>query len=268
LIGPARDLIPKGSRVTILPDNSLYGLNFEALLVGAPQTHYWIEDVTVTTANSLVLLAASASESPAHSKNLLLIGDTIAPNAEFPSLPQAAVEMSRIEKYFSPSHQTVLSGDRATPAAYFESKPGRFSFVHFVAHGTASRTTPLDSAVILTKVGDSYKLYARDIIKERLRADLVTISACRGAGERTYSGEGLVGLSWAFLRAGAHSVIAALWEVNDNSTPQLMDQLYSEITRGASPDAALRIAKLAVIHSGTVYRKPFYWAPFQIYRGS
>jgi CHAT domain-containing protein/Tfp pilus assembly protein PilF len=268
LIGPARNLIPKGSRVTILPDDSLYGLNFEALLVAAPQTHYWIEDVTLTTANSLVLLAASASESPARSKNLLLIGDTIAPNAEFPSLPQAALEMSRIEKYFSPSDQTVLSGDSATPAAYFESKPGRFSFVHFVAHGTASRTTPLDSAVILTKMGDSYKLYARDIIKERLRADLVTISACRGAGERTYSGEGLVGLTWAFLRAGAHSVIAALWEVNDNSTPQLMDQLYSEISRGSSPDAALRIAKLAAIHSGTVYRKPFYWAPFQIYRGS
>jgi CHAT domain-containing protein len=70
------------------------------------------------------------------------------------------------------------------------------------------------------------------------------------------------------LRAGAHSVIAALWEVNDNSTPQLMDQLYSEISKGTSPDAALRDAKLSLIHSGTVYRKPFYWAPFQIYRGS
>ena len=268
LVVPAKDLIPKGSRVIVLPDNSLYGLNFEALLVPAPQTHYWIEDVTVTTANSLVLLAAATSASTTQSKNLLLIGNTLAPNAEFPSLPQAAVEMSRIEKYFSISNQTILSGDKATPTAYFESKPGQFSYVHFVAHGTASRTTPLDSAVVLTKVGDSYKLYARDIIKEPLRADLVTISACRGAGERTYSGEGLVGLTWAFLRAGAHSVIAALWEVSDNSTPQLMDQLYSEISRGTPPDAALRDAKLSLIHSGTVYRKPFYWAPFQIYRGS
>lgn len=268
LVGPARDLIPNRSRVTILPDNSLYGLNFEALLVPAPQTHYWIEDVTVTTANSLILLAASTSASPARHKNLLLIGNADAPNSEFPSLPQAPVEMSRVEKYFSASNRTVLSGEKATPAAYSESNPGQFSYVHFVAHGTASRTTPLDSAVVLTKVGDSYKLYARDIIKQRLRADLVTISACRGAGEKTYSGEGLVGLTWAFLRAGAHSVIAALWEVNDNSTPQLMDQLYSEISSGTSPDTALRDAKLSLIHSGTVYRKPFYWAPFQIYRGS
>jgi CHAT domain-containing protein len=268
LIAPAKNMIPKASRVTILPDNSLFTLNFEALLVAAPQTHYWIEDVTVTTANSLVLLAASTSVSAMRSKNLLLIGNTVAPNAEFPPLPQAGVEMSSIEKYFSPANQTILSGEKATPPAYFESKPGQFSYVHFVTHGTASRTTPLDSAVILTKVGDSYKLYARDIIRQHLRADLVTISACRGAGERTYSGEGLVGLTWAFLRAGAHSVIAALWEVNDNSTPQLMDQLYSEISKGTSPDAALRDAKLSLIHSGTVYRKPFYWAPFQIYRGS
>jgi CHAT domain-containing protein len=268
LIAPTKDLIPIGSRVTILPDNSLYGLNFEALLVPTPQTHYWIEDITATTANSLILLAASSSAIRAPAKNLLLIGDTLPPNAEFPSLPQAPVEMSRVEKYFSASNQTILSGEKATSAAYFESDPGGFSYIHFVAHGTASRTTPLDSAVVLTKVGDSYKLYARDIIKEPLRAELVTISACRGAGERTYSGEGLVGLTWAFLRAGAHSVIAALWEVNDNSTPQLMDQLYSEISRGTPPDAALRDAKLSLIHSGTVYRKPFYWAPFQIYRGS
>jgi CHAT domain-containing protein len=268
LIAPAKDLIAKSSYVTILPDGNLHSLNFETLLVAAPRTHYWIEDTTITTGSSLVLLAASGSAPTTTSKNLLLIGDTLAPNAEFPSLPQAAVEMSRIEKYFSPSNQTVLSGEKATPAAYFESKPGQFSYLHFVAHGTASRTTPLDSAVVLTKVDDSYKLYARDIIKQRLRADLVTISACRGTGERAYSGEGLVGLSWAFLRAGAHRVIAALWEVNDNSTPQLMDQLYSEISRGTSPDDALRDAKLSLIHSDTVYRKPFYWAPFQIYRGT
>ena len=268
LVAPAKDLIPKGSRVTILPDRSLYGLNFETLLVPTPQLHYWIDDVTVMNANSLELLAASASQQAARSKKLLLIGDPISPSSEFPDLPQAASEMAQIEKYFSPASQMVLSRSQATSEAYLDSRPEQFSFIHFVAHGTASRVSPLDSAVVLTRVADSYKLYARDIIKHRLRADLVTISACHGAGERTYSGEGLVGLTWAFLRAGAHGVIAALWEVSDNSTPQLMDHLYAEITRGTAPEAALRDAKLSLIHSGTVYRKPFYWAPFQIYRGA
>jgi len=67
---------------------------------------------------------------------------------------------------------------------------------------------------------------ARDIVQHPLHADLVMISACYGGGERAYSGEGLVGLAWAFLRAGAHNVIAGLWPVTDASTEQLMDRFY------------------------------------------
>jgi CHAT domain-containing protein len=268
LVAPAAKLIPKGARVTILPDGSLYGLNFETLLAPSPQLHYWIEDVDVSYANSLTLLAAGASRHAAAAKKLLLVGDPVSPDAEFPKLPQAAAEMTGIENYFPAAERTVFSGVEATPDSYLKSQPAGFSYIHFVAHGTASRTSPLDSAVILSKQGDDFKLYARDIIQHPLHADLVTISACHGEGVRTYSGEGLVGLSWAFLRAGAHGVIAALWEVNDNSTPQLMDHLYSEIGKGVPPDAALRDAKLALLHSGGVYRRPFYWAPFELYRGS
>jgi CHAT domain-containing protein/Flp pilus assembly protein TadD len=267
LIAPAQKLIALGSRVIILPDGGLYGLNFETLLNPRPQLHYWIEDAVVANANSLVLLAASANQPPAKAKKLLLVGDPISPSADFPDLPQAATEMADVERYFAAPDRTVLSRQQATAAAYLSSNPSQYSFIHFVAHGTASRASPLDSAVILTKSGDSYKLYARDIVAQPLRADLVTISACHGAGERTYSGEGLVGLTWAFLRAGAHGVVAALWEVNDNSTPELMNDLYGEIQKGSAPDAALRHAKLALLHSGTVYQKPFYWAPFEIYLG-
>ena len=77
-----------------------------------------------------------------------------------------------------------------------------------------------------------------------------------------------MGLTWSFLRAGAREVIAALWEVDDASTPQLMDQVYSEMHKGVPPETALRDAKLAFLHSDTIYRRPFYWAPFEIYRGS
>ena len=91
----------------------------------------------------------------------------------FQIFPLAANEMERIEKYFPASAQTVLSRQRASSSEFIASHPGQFSFIHFVTHGTASRISPLDSAVILTKEGDSYKLYARDdIVKEHLRADL------------------------------------------------------------------------------------------------
>jgi CHAT domain-containing protein len=130
--------------------------------------------------------------------------------------------------------------------------------------------SPLDSAIVLSKSPvetDSFKLYARDIVQHPMHADLVIISSCYGAGSRAYSGEGLVGLAWAFLRAGAHNVIASLWEVTDASTEQLMDRFYDELDKGASPDAALRAAKLSLLH-GSAFHNPFYWAPFQLYTGS
>ena len=257
--------------VFIIPDGSLNSLNFETLLVSEPQPHYWIEDVTISNANSLRLLASSRSAQARTSPNLLLFGDAVTANADYPSLPKAAVEMESIQKHFPTAQAHVFAREQATPPAYLDSKPDQFSYVHFVTHGTASRLSPLESAIVLSKAtsaDDSFKLYARDIIAHRLQADLVTVSACYGAGSRAYSGEGLVGLSWAFLRAGAHNVIGALWEVSDDSTPKLMDQLYGELRKGKSPGVALRAAKLSLLHSNSAFRKPFYWAPFQLYTGS
>ncbi len=268
LVAPAQKLIRPGARVIVIADGSLNNLNFETLIAPAPKPHYWIDDVVLSDASSLALLAGSRRQPLARTKQLLLVGDPLSPSPEYPRLPQAATEIDRVEQHFPAKARLVLEGPQATPQAYLASDTSRFSYVHFVAHGTASRTTPLESAVILSPQGDSYKLYARDIITRPLHADLVTISTCYGAGSRAYAGEGLVGLSWAFLRAGAHNTIAALWEVNDASTAQLMDQLYAGIDKGRDPAAALRAAKLAMLHSDGIYRRPFYWAPFQLYQGS
>jgi CHAT domain-containing protein len=268
LVQPAAKLIPSGSRVIVLPDGSLYSLNFETLIVPRHAHHYWIEDVTLTTANSLTLLQRSQSTLPPPNARLFLVGDPISSDDQFPPLRQAAREMSLVKGYFPEDRRRTLAGKDATPSSYFSAEPDRFDYLHFATHGTASRTHPLDSAVILTKSGDSTKLYAHEIITRPLHAYLVTVSACDGVGKRTYAGEGLVGLSWAFLRAGAHHVIASLWEVNDDSTPQLMDDLYRGLRAGQDPATALRDAKLSLVHSKGVFRKPFYWAPFQLYAGS
>ena len=271
LVEPARKLIPPGSQIIVLPSESLYGLNFETLIVPDPQPHFWIEDVTITTGSSLTLLAASANRPAPKDKTLFLVGDTKPPDPPFAPLPQAAEEMKQVRKYFPGTQTRVLEGGSATPTAFLKGNPEQYSYVHFVTHGTASHTRPLESAVILSPDGDTYKLYARDIVQRRLNANLVTISACNGSGTRAYSGEGLVGLSWAFLRAGAHNVIGALWEVSDASTPQLMDAFYRELFQGKDPATALHNAKLTLLHSSdpdSVFKNPFYWAPFQLYAGS
>ena len=270
LIGPARGLVKKDAKVFVIPDGRLNNLNFETLLVSeanAPEArlHYWIEDVTIANASSLRVLAAVRAGNEKRDRSLLLVGDSVAPNNEYRELPLAAAQMKSVASHFSAAK--ILTREKATPSAYAGSGPENFSYIHFVAHGTASRVSPLDSAIVLSKDSaedNSFKLYARDIIRHPLRAELVTVSACYSAGERSYSGEGLVGLSWAFLRAGAHNVVAALWDVSDASTAQLMDRFYDELNKGASADAALRTAKLSLLR-GKEFHNPFYWAPFQLY---
>ena len=271
LVEPAASLLKTGGRVFVVPDGSLNALNFEALIAPHPQPHYWIEDVTITNASSLRLLQGSQRDNRPQKRTLLLVGNPIVVGNEYGSLPQAAKEMTNIGQRFLPAEQRVLGQADATPAAYLGGNPERYSYIHFVAHGTASRLSPLDSAIVLSRSAaenDSFKLYARDIIHRPLHANLVTISSCYGAGARSYSGEGLVGLSWAFLRAGAHNVIGALWDVSDASTPQLMDKMYAAIQNGKPPEQALRAAKLSLLHSGDSFSRPFYWAPFQLYTGS
>jgi CHAT domain-containing protein/Flp pilus assembly protein TadD len=279
LVAPASALIRPDTRVMILADGALSQLNFESLLAPGPSPqpnqnsdpqhnfHYWIDDATVVTAPSLAMLAATKPARDSD-RSLLMLGNPVSPSEDFPSLPLFGFEMSRIEKHFVPQRVTAFAGQQASPAAYLSSKPAQYSYIHFVSHAVASRTDPLDSAIILSNTNSSqssFKLYARDIMQHPIDARLVTISACNGSGTRSYAGEGLVGLSWAFLRAGAHSVIGALWEVSDDSTPRLMDSLYQGLEDGQSPAAALRNAKLSMLHSQDKFRRPFYWAPFQIY---
>jgi len=263
LVEPALRGTPKGARIVIIADGSLHGLNFETLVVASPSPHYWIEDAVLSSAASLQLLARSRPPSGG-SSSMLLVGNPAPATREFLPLPRAGEEMQAVARRFK--DRVLLSGPGATPAAYRGADPGRFQFVHFVAHGVATRRRPLDSAVILARGSDGeYRLFAREIIGERLAAQLVTISSCHGAGDRTFAGEGLVGLAWAFLRAGAAQVIGALWEVSDSATPELMDRMYAGIRSGDDPAVALRNAKLALVHGQGVYRMPRYWAPFVVY---
>jgi CHAT domain-containing protein len=272
LVEPAQALIKKDSKVFIVGDDALSGLNFETLQTPGSDSHYWIEDVTITNAKSLQLLSVSKPKETRYAdKRILLMGNPVYRKDEYAELPNASTEITDVANHFSADHRTILTGTQASPEAYQLAQAGQFSYIHFVAHATANMTSPLDSAVVLSSNRDNttiYKLYARDILNQNLHADLVTVSACYGSGLRNYSGEGLVGLAWAFLRAGSHHVIGAMWEVSDVSTPLLMDHLYGELAKGSQPDAALRSAKLSMIHSDGVFRKPLYWAPFQLYSGA
>jgi CHAT domain-containing protein/tetratricopeptide (TPR) repeat protein len=269
LVAPVARHIPPGGTVLVVPDGALHRLNFETLTLGTPR-RYWIQDVTVQIAPSLGMLERDVRPKPDATTRpsdrparLLLIGNPAPRPPEFPALSYAPIEMAGVTKHFAGDVVTTFDGDRASPAAFRDAEPKSYSVIHFTSHAVANAETPLDSAVILSGPEQAYKLYARDVAATPLSADLVTVSACRSAGDRAYSGEGLVGFAWAFLRAGARRVVAGLWDVDDRSTALLMDQLYAGLAKGLPPAVALREAKLALIEAG--FPKPYYWAPFQLF---
>jgi CHAT domain-containing protein len=105
------------------------------------------------------------------------------------------------------------------------------------------------------RIGDIYKL--------TLAADLVVLSSCDSALGKDMQSEGIIGLPRAFLYAGAKSVIASLWKVNDEATARMMSALYARIKNGESPGSALRNAQLEMARDER-WRKPYYWAAFAV----
>ena len=266
LLGPAMRFIPPGSKVAIVPDGALHNLNFETLAAPGAQDRFWIEDATVSVVPSLDLAYRNLGAGRYNRDGALLVIGNPLTSDEKSRLPNAGAEITKIGGQF---RQAVLrTGAAARPEAYRDAAPARFSMVHFAAHAEANPDDPLDSAIILSPGGDTDKLYARDVARVPIHASLVTVSACHSAGSRTYGGEGLVGFAWAFLKAGAKIVVAGLWEVDDLSTSQLMDHMYAGLRTGKSPAEALRAAKLAMLRSRGAYRKPYYWAPFQVITAS
>jgi CHAT domain-containing protein/tetratricopeptide (TPR) repeat protein len=268
LLAPAVADAASATQFIVVPDGELDSLNLETLPDGANANRFWIDRATVRISPSLNYLAVNARRAPfGANRKLLIIGDPVTSLPQYPHLEFAGREISAIADAMQANQALVIRGAAATPESYANAMPANFGFIHFSAHAAAAakRESALDSAVILSGPPDKCRLVARDVLAIPLNAELVTVSACRGAGGRSYGGEGLVGFSWAFMKAGAGNVIAGLWDVNDRSTLLLMSDLYRHIAAGAPVAEALRSSKLALIHGGGSYAKPFYWAPFQLY---
>lgn len=261
LVTPALPKLAGYRRIIVIPDGALHHLNFETLVTGDTHPHYWIEDATLAIAPSLNLLDSPITV-PAFSASLLSIGDPRSPAPDYAPLEFASDELNTVQAHFPAERTTSLRGLKAVPSAFRSAHPERFRFIHVAAHAESNERSPLDSAIILSPDRDGYRLYARDIMQTPLRADLVVLSACRSSGSRTYSGEGSVGFAWALFEAGAHNVLASLWDANDRLTASLMNSFYDSLDQGEDYAEALHTAKLKMIRKNS---RPYFWAPFQIY---
>ncbi len=162
---------------------------------------------------------------------------------------------------------TVLLGGEASVAGLRAALPKnpRWRAVHFACHGVIDPDRPLLSALALTpSSGDDGLLCAVDVFRMRIPADLAVLSACETGKGRVYRAEGIVGLTRAFMFAGAPRVLVSLWKVDDAATRALMKEFYARWNGGASPARALREAQASVA-SQAAWRHPRYWAAWSLW---
>ena len=146
----------------------------------------------------------------------------------------------------------------------------RYRILHFATHGLLHPVLPERSGLVLSTVDEKGRprdgfLSAPDVASLHLPADLVVLSACRTGLGREIRGEGLVGLTQAFFRAGARGVIVSSWNVRDRATADLMTRFYTHhLVERQPPGAALRQAQLALrAHPKTA--APAFWAGFTLH---
>ncbi|HMQ48913.1 MAG TPA: CHAT domain-containing protein [Saprospiraceae bacterium] len=178
-------------------------------------------------------------------------------------LPWSGEELFRVAKLMK--GQAFFGKDATTEA--FMAQASQASIIHLATHAQADDQTGDRSFLAFannTPDPDGYDLVlAKDLYALRLRADMVTLSACEtGIGE-LQDGEGVISLSRAFAYAGAGSVIASLWAVNDAKTKDLMIGFYRYLQKGRTKSQAMRQIKLDVLAKNRGQAAhPFFWAGF------
>ncbi len=166
----------------------------------------------------------------------------------------------------------VLTGDAASEQA-FRREAGIRRILHLATYGVLNRHNPLFSFVELAPGGDyDGRLEVHEVFGLRLAADLVVLSACQtgtgaGALADVPAGDDWVGLTRAFLHAGAGNVVATLWQVDDRATAALMERFYERYAGGAGPAGALAGAQRGLLAQAATAH-PFYWAGFVAVGGS
>jgi CHAT domain-containing protein len=139
--------------------------------------------------------------------------------------------------------------------------------LHFATHGLINDARPELSGLVLSLFDEAGRprdgfLRLADIYNLDLPADLVVLSACRTAIGKNVRGEGLVGLSRAFMYAGSARILSSLWTVDDAATAELMAEFYRILfSQGLTPAQALRGAQL-YMQKQPRWRHPYYWAAF------
>ncbi len=292
LLGQVSDLIAPASRILIAPDSYLSAVPFGALstshasggglLLETKEIH------RVPSATVLKWLRPVPGRKPQHEAVCRLLALVPKGKTELKGVTQ---EVEALRNNFSGIE--IFAGK--PPESFFEEGRSACEVIHVAAHVVANNEKPWHSGILLeppanapfrllgergagpgdvlpasTTDLDSNRtqllptdpyLRAKEIATQRLRARLAVLSGCESALGRTSSGEGVLGLTSAFLSAGVPTIVATLWPVDDAVTADLMKAFYTGLAEGETVASALRNAQIEIKNREKT-RHPFYWAGF------
>jgi CHAT domain-containing protein len=282
VIQPIEREISGKKHLVIVPHDMLHYLPFQALL--SREGRYLIESFSISYLPSATVLKYARGVNKGNRVDLFAVGN---PVTDLPPLPAAEQEAQEISALFE--KKLLLIGRKATKTSMKSQSP-KYDLLHLSTHGEMIELNPLKSNLRFTpSEKDDGKLTVSEIFDMEIKANLVTLSACetglvRGEEGDFPQGDDLVGLSRAFIHAGAPAVIASLWMVSDESTVELMRAFYRNL-KSMSKSEALRKAQLDLMKSSIRFHvergsggitqsinyqqdmlikcsHPYFWAPF------
>ncbi|HKR11567.1 MAG TPA: CHAT domain-containing tetratricopeptide repeat protein [Pyrinomonadaceae bacterium] len=301
LLGPVADAI-KGRTIIVVADGAIHYLPFAALPApgtaipqgSAEAIPLIVEHEIVSLPSASILATIRQTSRPGFNEDKLIaiVADPVfsaddprvSKSAPVPSPPLSrfseSIPLSRLPatKDEAQSIMAIVPSGASMVAMGFDAdrklalsnELGQYRIVHLATHGVVDVESPEMSGIVLSMVDHDGNakpglMQLHDIYNMNLsNSELVVLSACDTALGKEVRGEGLVGLSRGFIYAGASSVVATLWKVDDSATRQLMTQFYKGLfEEGLTTSAALRKAKLSMWQQPR-YRAPFYWAAFQL----
>jgi CHAT domain-containing protein len=270
------------SKLILVLDGPLHLMPFSALISG--DGDLLNEHLTLSTAPSATVYAALKTAPPRTAADKPFLGVAYSPIMAGPDAKEAssraltalrqgnvgALKFAREEVTEAASSfgskSVTLAGADASEAKLKAEPLSEFKVIHLAAHGIGDDTEPDRAALVLLSGDDEEDglWQAREIRHARLNADLVVLSACETGSGRLQGEEGVMNLARAFLIAGARSVVASLWSVEDGSTATLMGYFYDHLAAGLTVNESLRQAQIDFIREYKGRALPYYWAGFEV----
>ncbi|MGA2739009.1 MAG: CHAT domain-containing tetratricopeptide repeat protein [Bryobacteraceae bacterium] len=287
LLAPAQGLLGR-KRLLILADGGLLAIPFAALPAPGGDTPLVVKH-EIVTAPSLSALALWRQEKPSPrpaASTALVIADPVFDRqdprvtgdaaametwpvpAPLARLPFTSDEARVVAAVLPPTHTKLALGFDARKSLLTGPDAARFGILHIATHGLFDARSPELSGLVFSRVDATGReqdgfLRLYEIFNLGLHADLVVLSACRSGLGRYVRGEGVLGLTRAFMYAGAPRIVVAQWNVDDEATAELMRHFY-KFQFGPSrmrPAAALRAAQVAMWEQPH-WRSPYFWGAF------